>query len=290
MGQGLTLVGLGDSWAWGTELIDPTTINTPVWDFNLHHLPINQKYRIEHRYLNLFADKIGATSTVDLSWGGASNDTIIRNLIRWLTDNNYMSGRDTGNLFISIGWTSPERKDFYFNKNIDGHFDINGNPDRWLTIRPNSYHNHGYKELDQFFNLYVENFWNTQEYMHRWVNQIWQIETLLKSLNIKYVMHQAFYDHYLVPMANWDDETYIKNNHDTIHSADLKLWNIIDSVRFMNKDNPEIGTFYNYIVNSVGKSNIKQIFETQYSNHPNALGHKIWADYMYEYCLRNNLL
>ena len=57
MGQGLTLVGCGDSWAWGTDLIDPATIDCPDWDFSLHHLPANKKYREDHRYLKLLSDE-----------------------------------------------------------------------------------------------------------------------------------------------------------------------------------------------------------------------------------------
>lgn len=281
MGQGLTLVGCGDSWAWGTELIDPTTIDRPDWSFNLHHLPINKKYREDHRYLKLFSDKIGATEIVDLSQGGCSNDTIVRTLIAWLTENDYMSGRDTSGLFVSIGWTSPERKDFLFKHQLGGH------TDNWLTIRPTFYQNIGYKELEDFFNLYVENFWHIDEYMNRWINQIWQVEVLLKSLKIKYVMHQAFYHHHEKMITNWNDIDYIETHHNKINSTDLKLWNIIDSDRFINKNNPSIGTFHSYISNSVGKNNHNQVIVDQ---HPNALGHSIWADYMYKYCIENKLL
>ena len=279
MGQGLTLVGVGDSWTWGTELLDPTTIG-PVWDFNLHHLPINIKYREEYRYLKLFSDKIGADNIVDLSFGGCSNDTIVRNLIRWLTENDYMSGRNTDNLFVSIGWTSPERKDFWFKHKINGH------PDNWLTMRPIYYHNLGYQQLKDFFDIYVENFWDHNEYMYRWINQIWQLEVILKSFKIKYVMHQAFYDHYNKGVDEWNDSVHI-GDRETINTQDQKLWDIIDPIRFMNKNNPKIGTFYNYITNAVGQSNLNTVIG---SAHPTALGHSIWADHMYNYCIENKLI
>jgi hypothetical protein len=278
----LTLVGCGDSWAWGTELIDPTTIDGPDWDFNLHHKPINKQYREDHRYLKLFADKIEATSIVDLSQGGCSNDTIVRKLVRWLTDTDYMSGRDPSDLFISIGWTSPERKDFCYKQQKKGW------EDGWVTLYPMwAFDGGNVPGIREMGELYAEYFWSHHEYMNRWINQIWQIEFLLKNLNIKYVMHQAFYQHHLKIIKHWNDGIYRKNNIDRLNKSDLKLWNTIDPIRFMEKENTEYGTFHNYILNIVGKDNYKQVISV---SHPNELGHKIWADYMYTYCTKNNLL
>jgi hypothetical protein len=50
----------------------------------------------------------------------------------------------------------------------------------------------------------------------------------------------------------------------------------------MHKDHPELGTMHHYML-----SKAKDVFEVF---HPNSKGHAIWADYMYKYCIENNLL
>jgi hypothetical protein len=281
MGQGLKLVLLGDSWAWGTELLDPQVLpngdvmraNSETFDY--HHAPVHIKYREEHRYARLFADHIGADSIVDLSKGGASNDTIVRLLLRWLAEEGYMQGRSSDDLFVTIGWTSPERKDFFYNKNIGGSDDRG-----WFTLFPNFRHDYGSEDLSKFYDLYVTNLWNAGEYMHRYITQVWQVSTILKSLNIKFLMHQAFYQQQM-HIRNWTDSIFKSNVNKKILSSDKIIWDTVDPIRFMNKDDASC-TFHDYIL-----TKNKNVL---YNQHPNHHGHKLWADYMYEYCLKHQLL
>lgn len=282
MSNSLTVIGCGDSWAWGTELISEK-IDPLTYTFDLQNTPDNTKFRENHRYLKLFADKIGANKIVDLTGGGISNDTIVRKLIRWLANNGYTSGKDTSNLFVSIGWTSPERKDFHFNKPLL----VGEKSSGWFTMYPLWKHDYGYPELEEFFNLYVNNFWNAEEYMHRWITQVWQTEIILKSLGIKYIMHQAFYHLRGEVISRWNDEAYINDHREAINFADIKLWNSVDPLRFMHKDDKNIGTFHHYILNYVGKQNLDKVFAV---SHPNAYGHQLWAEHMYDYCVENKIL
>lgn len=277
----LTLVSCGDSWAWGTELIDRTGITDDNWSFNLHFESTHVKYREEHRYIKLFADKNNISNIVDLSQGGSSNDSIVRKLFRWLSAEGYLAGRDPSDIFVSIGWTSPERKDFCYSPGRPG-WDKG-----WFTMYPMWNHDYAIPELNQFRDIYVEKLWTAEEYMNRWISQVWQTQTLLKSLGIKHVMHQAFYHHHMAQFKEWSDEKF-KNDHYNSQSnmSDLKMWNVIDNVSFMHKDDPNIGTFYSYIKNDA-VNNGREVF---YESHPNELGHQLWADYMYKYCKENNLL
>ena len=280
MGQGLTLVGCGDSWAWGTELIDRTKITGNDWSFNLHWDPAHVKYREDHRYLKLFSDKIGATSVVDISQGGCSNDSIVRNLFRWLSEEGYLSGRDTSDVFVSIGWTSPERKDFCYNQERPGW------EGGWFTMYPMWNHDYNIPDLNQFRDIYIEHLWSAEEYLHRWIMQVWQTQMLLKSLGIKHVMHQAFYHHHKSKFLEWSDKRYKELVDHRSNLSDLKIWESVDNITFMHKDDPKKGTFYSYIKNIAINTGTKVFYE----NHPNELGHQLWADYMYKYCLENNLL
>ena len=254
----MRLVGCGDSWCWGAELVDPIEepipiMNLPGGGFERQLKPINIEYREKHRYLNLFAEKINASEIVDLSKPSRSNDAIVRVLIEWLVNEGYTTGRDTSDLFITIGWSSPERREFYYKKRW-------GN-DNWMEFGPWSLdQDHGDKDIDNFMQLYFDNFWNEGEFLHRWITQIWQTELMLKSLNIKYVMHQAFYHHHTQMINQWDDVKY-KEKFTTITQSDKLLWDSIDKVKFIHKDDPETGTMHHYML-----SKSKDVFAVF---HPN---------------------
>lgn len=275
----MRLIGCGDSWCWGAELVDPIEepvpiMNLPGGGFERQLKPVNIEYRLKHRYLNLFADKIKASEIVDLSKPSRSNDAIVRTLIEFLVTEGYTTGRDTSDLFITIGWSSPERREFYYKKKWGS--------DNWMEFGPWSMdQDHGDKDIDKFMRLYFDNFWNEGEFLHRWIQQVWQTELMLKSLNIKYVMHQAFYHHHKKMINQWDDKTY-REKFTTIVEADKLMWESIDNVKFMHKDNPELGTMHHYML-----SKEKDVFVVF---HPNSNGHKIWADHLYSYCIENNLL
>jgi hypothetical protein len=275
----MRLIGCGDSWCWGAELVDPIEepvpiMNLPGGGFERQLKQINIDYRLKHRYLNLFADKIGATEIVDLSKPSLSNDAIVRRLIEFLANEGYTTGRDTSDLFITIGWSSPERREFYYKERWGS--------DNWMEFGPWSMEqDHGNPDVDKFMRLYFDNFWNEGEFLHRWIQQVWQTELMLKSLNIKYVMHQAFYHHHTQMINQWDDKKY-KEKFTTITKADKLLWDSIDNVKFIHKDHPEVGTMHHYML-----SQAKDVFEVF---HPNHKGHAIWADYMHKYCVENNLL
>jgi len=276
----MKIVACGDSWCWGAELVDPA--KEPLWvkgidNHDLHYIPHHAEYREKNRYIQLFADKVGASEVIDLSYCSFSNDAIARTLIEWLVENEYTSGRDTADLFVSIGWSSPERREFYY-KDKWGR-------DNWLPFGPWSMNqDHGNPDLDKFMRLYFDNFWNTSEYMHRWILQLWQTELMLKKFNIKYVMHQAFYAHHQKIIDKWDDRVYLFNYKNSITLSDKLMWDSIDPIRFMHKNDSKSGTAHNYMMNN---SNGESVFLEQ---HPNSLGHKIWAEHMYSYCIEHSII
>jgi len=276
----MRLVGCGDSWCYGDELHDP--VISPNFVFgkeSLNLIPGNIKYRVENRYLNLFGKMIGADEIVCLGFRSSSNDAIVRTLIDWLVTEGYTTGRDTSDLFISIGWTSPERREFMYKKKWGS--------DNWIPIGPWPVGDpEKFQDLNQFQNLLIENFWHPAEFMNRWIRQLWQTQLLLKNLNIKYAMHQAFYHHHHQMIREWNDQKYLKNAKDVIIDSDKTIWSLIDPIRFMHKDDEHIGTFHHYIIGQVNGDK-KSVFAEW---HPNSLGHKLWADHMYEYCTTNNLL
>ena len=95
----MRLVGCGDSWCWGAELVDPVIdpepiMNLPGGGFERQSIPENIEYRLKNRYINRFADMMNADELIDLSDPSLSNDSIIRRLIEWLSTEGYLTGRD----------------------------------------------------------------------------------------------------------------------------------------------------------------------------------------------------
>jgi len=280
----MKLVGVGDSWCWGAELVDPVEEPVPIMTlpgggFERQSKPINIEYRLKNRYINRFQTMIGAEELVDLSEPADSNDAIFRKLVEWLINSGYTSGLDTSDLFISIGWTSPERTEFYYKEKWG--------EDHWATYGPWSLDEQKNKNIDlhNFFNLFFENFGTPDGFIYKYYQTMWATQCLLEKFNIKYVMHQAFY-HYPDRMPlEWKDDVYKQeflqmDNNQTIKN----LWNSINENCFVNKDHPTMSTAHHVMVEKGGLDNVFEVF------HPNALGHKIWAEYLYEFCTDKGLL
>lgn len=61
----------GDSWTYGSELLDPAYKNNDAYH------PTHVKYRQDHHWPNILAQKLGV-NYIDSSFPGASNDRILR--------------------------------------------------------------------------------------------------------------------------------------------------------------------------------------------------------------------
>jgi len=279
----MKLIGCGDSWAFGAEIYNPQYHNRenfpPNTDLHkLHFEPKHEAYRKETRYLGVFQKLINAESFVDLTRCAISNDTIVRYLVDYLANEGYFSGKDTSDLFVSIGWTSPERTEFYYKDKwgTDNYIDMGPHVDE------SAYNKHPH--VKEFSRLYYTYFNELGGVFHRHINQIKYLELLLQSLNIKYIMHQAFY-HYDVGDFKRLEDTRIKQTATSqMTAADKLMWHRLDNVRFINKDHPKHSTTYNYIRSKVSHA------EGFYYWHPSEVGHKIWAEYLFEYCTQKNLL
>jgi hypothetical protein len=198
---------------------------------------------------------------------------------------------------VSIGWTSPERKEFQFNGEecwgagsaaiyTEGPSEIYTHLEKWIQAGPWIF-DLDYKndQVNEFFKLFISNFWSLPESMNRYFTQVKMVESLLKSNNIKYVMHQAFY-HVEKTLKTWNDSLFKAKVKESVGDYDHAIYDSVDNIRFMNKDDVQNPTFYKYILNQAGGDFDKVFMEW----HPNALGHKIWAEHMYQYCVDNKLL
>lgn len=264
------LVVAGDSWTYGSEIRDPS-LPEKIKDWDEQ----NDVYRLPRIWPTKLKDKMNCERVVNLSYPASSNDRIIRTLTSWLVQEYIAPEKDTSDLFVVIGFTSPERKDFYYNDPEEKFKD-------WITLWPMINHRHPMRALRDFNELYTVYFWNEEEYIHRYVNQIFNLQLLFKQYNINYLMFQAFYQRKDLHILNWLDNPYTRN---FVGQPDKCMWELIDPIRFMHK-NETIHSFHNYILDK-DPSQYKTI--SIKGMHPSEIAHTWWADHIYDYCEVNKL-
>lgn len=257
----MKLVACGDSWVWGYELVDPTVQKIPIADVegdpvNIHLLKEHLEYRYKHRYVNLLADRLNA-EVVDLSAPGISNWSILRRLMVYLAANN-----DYHNLFVTIGWTSPVRNEFYIDKTKTY---IDYGP--WVEYLPYE------ADLKESLKLYTLNLYSLKKQLEDYFMVVNLTENLLKSCNINYIMHQAFYD----------NEHWLKEddgiNFNTVGKDHQNIFHMVDDTRFILK--------YSSLYKALFSENYKKYM---FKWHPNELGHKKISDYIFDYCVNKGIL
>lgn len=259
------LVVAGDSWTYGSEIKDPS-LSADVRDWDEE----NDSYRLPRIWPTKLGTKIDAEKVVNLSYPASSNDRIIRTLYSWLAQEYFVTEKDTSDLFVVVGFTSPERKDFFFDDQSENFRD-------WITLWPMLNWTHPMKNLQSFNELYVNYFWNEEEYVHRYLEQIFNLQTVFKQYKINYLMFQAFYQKEDLHILNWNDNPYARHFNGR---ADKLLWKLIDPVRFMHK-NDSIHSFHNYILD---RDTSKEKTISISGMHPSEIAHTWWAEHIYQYC------
>ena len=93
----------GDSWTAG-DIVDPELFGDDLTKVND---PRNTPYRLSKVWPGMLAYE-----TINESEAGSSNDAIVRRVYRNVL--NLLKENKPEDLFVIIGWSSPERKDFYY--------------------------------------------------------------------------------------------------------------------------------------------------------------------------------
>lgn len=281
------LIVAGDSWSFGSEIVNPEFDLEKVRDWD----EINDKYRTSNIYPFYLSKKLNIDSIKNLSFPAYSNDRIIRVLINYLTKYYLVPNNNLEDVFVVVGLTSPERKDFYYKGDTKS---------QWITMWPAWEHNYSEHEgVNDFMKSYVTYFSNKQEYLNRYINQVYYLENFFKNNNIKYLIFQSFYQPYNFnnEINNWKDSPYIELWDNSFHgctdtddskyfqgSSEPEIWKLIDDKKFMNK-NEKNHSFHAHLINHQNLTSEK-CFQ---GLHPNELGQKLWANHLFEYIKNNNL-
>lgn len=260
---------VGDSWTYGSEIRDPK-LGKEINDWD----PENDEYRIPRIWPTKLARILQVDECTNLSYPAASNDRSVRVLLDWIFSEYISKNKNTDDLLVIVGLTSPERKEFYYknDRNQNGF---------WMTLWPMWKHNYMLDHINKFADLYIEYFWNQEEYVNRYVNQLFYLQTVLEKYRIKYLMFQAFYQYQNLGFKNWKD-----NNYTNSENSSKIIWDLIDPIKFVNK-NDRIHSFHNYIINKDATDDKRVALLDM---HPSETGHSWWADYLAEYIKKHKII
>ena len=290
----MKLYGFGDSWCWGAELVDLNEEPVPIMrsgdedgGFQRQFKPVNMDFRLKYRYINQLADHMGipADDVVDMSQPSFSNDAIYRTILDWISTSGFEPGDSHTDLFVSIGWTSPERAEFFYGSRHQSYADGG-----WMTCGPwclDEYNNPNHDlsdapKLHKFFNLYYELFGEQAGALQRYIRTVWQTQQLLQNYGIPFVMHQAFYECRAMEFSTWSNDTQREEFDELLNDTDKHIWSKIDDTTFINK-NVAPYTAHSFIKDTCGKAGF-------IVHHPSSDGHVAWAKYMHQFITRNNLV
>jgi hypothetical protein len=178
-----TLYTNGDSWTAG-DIVDPEIFGDQL-QHSMH--PDNEEYRLPRVWPHKLGKHLGV-EVVNKSHAGASNDRIVRSTINDIYE--LLKTTRAEDLYVIIGWSSPERKDFFL-----GNADASGGT--WDCIYPAEmlhWKDENNSMRNEFYKAYVTLYWNPEEYITRHCLNNITLHSFLESKGIKHTFFNAFYE------------------------------------------------------------------------------------------------
>jgi len=290
----------GDSWTWGSEIINPDLLieypkkHTREIEQSLE----NDDYRVSRNWPTQSSKKLN-TRVINLGRVADDNNAILNRTINFVLQGLQNKMFDREDLVIIHGWTTPERREFWYRNPND--------PAENFVYRL-SPHGVGFPEdsdLYKFWKLYVKNFWNPEEYIIRNLMTMISFENFCKANSIKFLHFNAFYQKHNKESITdgWRDISMmeeLKELDDSLLGYDAfsdsnfsyrqsamnnfsNLWKEIDHIRHYNKDQPN-NTFKSFIQDPA--NNVAVPFNGW---HPSPEGHEVWADELIRYAEAHDL-
>lgn len=274
-----TLYVNGDSWTAG-DIVDPKLFPDQPWHVN--H-PDNKPYRTARVWPRFLGDNLDI-DVINNSHAGASNDRIVRTTVNDILG--LLKTFAPSEIYVLIGWSSPERKDFYYESKTQS---------AWDTVYPAEFR-HWEDEEDpirnDFYKNYVAGYWNEEEYLTRHILNVTFLSNFLDNIGIKYKYFDCFYEEYsmivnptvhqlLHDIKVATQITRLKEEASLNKLKHLGIDNSIDYYIEQYEKNFIKKTFAGYL-NELIKEEGKESTEKYIDFHPTLLGHQAWAKYLTE--------
>jgi len=267
----------GDSWTAG-DIVDPELFGDNLAEVN--H-PDNKPYRTARVWPRFLGDLLDI-DVINNSHSGASNDRIVRTTINDILKlkENFIPSE----IFVLIGWSSPERKDFYYK--------VTDKANAWDTVYPAEF-KHWKDETDiirnDFYKNYVTGYWNEEEFFTRHMLNVTFLSNFLDNLGIKYKFFDCFYEDY---------ESLVSPNSHQILDGDKLITQIqkfkdsksINALKHLGVENTIENYLDLYDKHYIDKTFVGHLTDLLIENpkenyidfHPTLLGHQEWAKYLYK--------
>ena len=262
----------GDSWTAG-DIIDPKLEKAGLTYIND---PKNDKYRLP----KVWPHKLGKLLSIvpgledievwNAAVAGCSNDAIVRRVV----ENTFklLDDYKPEEIFVVVGWSSPERKDF--------HYDYDG-VKHWETFYPHAILDpeqlgRRTKDQQEFYKSYVKYYWNEEEYFSRYIHNNLYLHYFLKVNNIQHMFFDAFY------------QTEFGHHH----NYEMRTDGVATEHKFLEitKDIYKNTSFKNFMIDyrsGIGKASdrrydFKQGLFSKDNSHPSENAHQLWAEELFK--------
>lgn len=264
----------GDSWTSG-DIIDPNLADEI--NGNVNH-PKNNDYRLPKVWPEKLSHLL-KVRPINNAHAGSSNDGIVRRTINYLLQ--LLQEYPPEEILVIIGFSSPERKDFYYKHNKSAGWDVIYPLDNFQNSQ----------EREDFKKNYVKIYWNEEEYLTRYLNSVLYLHTFLKTKNIDHIFFNAFYQDDTSKLNSKSFLKMIKRFEEKHSSSFLDSLGVKALLKEYYKINQKVflnTSFKNYIDFKPGKN---------YDNiHPSENGHELWAKYLFNFikerqikCIEDNI-
>ena len=240
----------GDSWTSG-DIIDP--------DLDITH--VNAKENDNYRLPKVWPHKLGKLLNIDVqnnAIAGSSNDGIVRRVTNSVLSNVDLTGDDPfgyrpEELFYIIGWSSPERKDFYYK----------GDWEEWETLYPAQLEQNLPKHLLEFYKTYIAYFWNEEEFLNRYVHQNLYLHNFLSNYDIDHIFFDSFYE---------GKNTKIYDDFELFYKIENKQDQVAKEFLRMRE---------RHFIKKSFKGHIFEVDKDLFNEmHPSEEAHDYWAEYL----------
>lgn len=281
----------GDSWVFGCEIANPEIAKRYPKETHpgaYDYLEENDAYRTP-KIFSTHLSKLFDAEVVNLSWPADDNGTIINRTITYLSSE-LSKGTPAEELFVIVGWSSPERTFFWYKDN---------NISRRFRLWPQVGHFDAPPQ-GKIWEHYVTYLWHVEEYIPRYVMNVIQLQNFCDAHNIRWMCFNSFYQTPGTNVDEWEDlniNQLVLDLETKLHPFHLfntktnsrknqifdyaSLWKTVDPIRFYRKDQP-LNTFKSFILGSE--------LTTPFNGwHPSPEGHEIWAKELYKYITENKL-
>lgn len=270
------LVTEGDSWTAG-DILNPELEGVTTF--------INDTRNDEYRLPKVWPHKLAEQLEVDylnLAIAGSSNDGIVMRLFNKIPL--LLREYKPEDLHVIVGWSSPERRDFYFQ-------DDSSDTASWEILYPAQLEqNFEHRFKEDFYKLYLKHLWYQEEYISRFVYHNIALHSFLSNLNIRHTFFNSFYEQVVEKKTGKRPILHSISLHDLVlevirnskcrfNIVNEKLGGLKESYLDIYKNVYFKTTFAQYIKQKTNIYNEKDLF---FQYHPTELAHTEWASKLYK--------